>query len=293
MASSILSSSTGGRIVTIRPEPGAPHDTRETHDRSLDVLEAGHGNHSAAGQSRESKSSFSSGVFVGFNRTSEALEIWPSDFGLESLPTQSRKYELGKRVFDLCLAVLITPIVALMIGAIGLLIRLTSGGPVFFQHLRIGRHGEEFYIWKFRTMRPHGERLLADHLKRDAAAREEWHHTHKLRDDPRITRLGRFLRKTSLDELPQIFNVFAGNMSFVGPRPIVQAETGKYGERFPYYLAAVPGITGLWQVSGRCDVSYEARVILDETYVCKWTMARDLWILLKTPRTVICRLGAY
>ncbi|WP_236657297.1 sugar transferase [Acidisarcina polymorpha] len=209
------------------------------------------------------------------------------------LPTQSRKYEVGKRIFDIALAILIAPIVGLMIAFIGALIFLTAGQPIFFRQKRIGQHGREFYIWKFRTMRPHADHILAEHLKRDAEARDEWFHTHKLRNDPRITPLGSLLRKTSLDELPQLLNVFAGDMSFVGPRPIVRAEMVKYAERFPYYLAAVPGITGLWQVSGRCNVSYEARVILDETYVCKWSMARDLWILLKTPRAVCYRDGAY
>ena len=105
--------------------------------------------------------------------------------------------------------------------------------------------------------------------------------------------MGKLLRKTSLDELPQIINVLSGNMSFVGPRPIVEAETGKYAERFSYYLAALPGITGLWQVSGRCNVSYATRVILDETYVRKWSLMRDVRILLKTPKAVFCRHGAY
>jgi lipopolysaccharide/colanic/teichoic acid biosynthesis glycosyltransferase len=228
-----------------------------------------------------------------FNHGSEALDVYQPVPELGWLPTQSWKYELGKRIFDVVLAIAISPLLAVLIGLIGGMVALTSGGPVFFRQRRIGQHGREFFIWKFRTMRPRADRVLSEYLKRNPAARDEWNHTHKLRNDPRITRLGRILRKTSLDELPQILNVFSGDMSFVGPRPIVRTESFKYAERYPYYLAAVPGITGLWQVSGRSDVSYEARTILDETYVCKWSMARDLWILLKTPRAVVNLDGAY
>ncbi len=228
-----------------------------------------------------------------FTRGSEALEYWEPAEELVELPTRSRMYEQGKRYFDLALAAVISPVLAVLIAAIGGIIAVTYGTPVFYRQRRIGRHGRLFDIWKFRTMYPHADRILAEHLKHDAAARDEWFHTHKLKDDPRITRLGRVLRKTSLDELPQILNVFSGEMSFVGPRPIVEAEVVKYAERFPYYLEAVPGITGLWQVSGRCDLSYEARVILDETYVSKWSLRRDLWILLKTPKAVVNRDGAY
>jgi lipopolysaccharide/colanic/teichoic acid biosynthesis glycosyltransferase len=239
------------------------------------------------------RANFSAGPFAAFNSGSEALDLldpWPD---LSILPTHGRKYELGKRIFDVALAIVIFPIVALVIAVIGFLIALTSKGPIFFRQRRIGQHGREFWIWKFRTMHTRADWILAEHLKRNPCAREEWHLSHKLRLDPRITSLGRILRKTSLDELPQILNVLSGDMSFVGPRPIVRAETVKYAERFAYYLAAVPGITGLWQVSGRCDVSYEARTLLDETYVRKWSMFRDLWILLKTPRAVVNRNGAY
>jgi exopolysaccharide production protein ExoY len=294
LASSILSSSTGGRVITIRPEPDAEHDPGITVDIKTEGIEFDENSDSgSASHSWGITGTFVPGSYVGYNRTSEALAIWEPLPDLNDLPTQTRKYELGKRIFDIVLAVLISPIVALLIAVIGGMIALTAGWPVFFRQRRVGQHGREFFIWKFRTMHPHGERILADYLKHNAVARDEWHHTYKLRDDPRITRLGRLLRKTSLDELPQILNVFAGDMSFVGPRPIVRAETSKYAERFPYYLAAVPGITGLWQVSGRSDVSYETRVILDETYVCKWSMTRDLWILLKTPRAVCYRDGAY
>jgi exopolysaccharide production protein ExoY len=208
------------------------------------------------------------------------------------LPTQTSTYEFGKRVFDLSLAVLLLPIATLATAVIALAILLTSGRPVMFRQQRIGRAGGPFSIWKFRTMYADADRILREHLKGSAEAREEWHQKHKLQCDPRITPLGKLLRETSLDEVPQILNIFAGDMSFVGPRPIIAKETVKYAERLPYYLAARPGVTGLWQISGRCNVSYETRVILDETYVRHWTIGGDIWILLHTPRAVFRRDGA-
>ncbi len=188
------------------------------------------------------------------------------------LPTQTFTYEVGKRVFDLALAVLLLPLAVVLIASIGVAIALSGGGPVMFCQQRIGRHGRPFTIWKFRTMHADADRILREYLKGSAEAREEWHRSHKLRRDPRITPLGRLLRETSLDEIPQILNILAGDMSFVGPRPIVAKETVKYAERLSYYLSARPGVTGLWQISGRCNVSYESRVILDETYVRHWTI---------------------
>jgi lipopolysaccharide/colanic/teichoic acid biosynthesis glycosyltransferase len=292
LASSILFSNTGGRIVTISTDSDAGIASLRTQSLDPEVLEfAQEGQIPSEGAAKDGLR-FSLGTFA-YNRSSEALDLSQSWPDLSSLPTHSRKYELGKRIFDVLLGIAILPIVALMIAVIGALIALTSNGPVFFRQLRIGQHGRDFWIWKFRTMRPRADWILAEHLKHNPEARQEWNQTHKLRCDPRITRLGCLLRKTSLDELPQILNVLSGEMSFVGPRPIVYEEAGKYRERFAYYLAAVPGITGLWQVSGRCNVSYEARTLLDETYVCKWSMMRDLWILMKTPREVFNRNGAY
>jgi lipopolysaccharide/colanic/teichoic acid biosynthesis glycosyltransferase len=141
-------------------------------------------------------------------------------------------------------------------------------------------------------MRNNADQALAEWLLHHPEIRHEWQQTHKLKRDPRVTRLGRFLRDTSLDEIPQIINVLRGEMSLVGPRPIVQAERAKYAERYAFYSAAIPGITGLWQVSGRCNVSYEDRVKMDEDYVRHWSLMRDLVILLRTPRSVIRRDGA-
>ena len=210
-----------------------------------------------------------------------------------TLPIDSLSYRLGKRAFDLVLAIAITPVVGLAMVIIAAAISFSSGMPIFFRQWRIGQGGREFQIWKFRTMHRDAEEIFASHLFRDDAARHEWHTTQKLRNDPRTTRLGDWLRKTSLDELPQLLNIFAGHMSFVGPRPIIRAEVPKYRNSFTYYKAAVPGLTGLWQVSGRCNVGYKARVILDSSYVCNWSFWRDLKILLKTPKAVYRRDGAY
>jgi lipopolysaccharide/colanic/teichoic acid biosynthesis glycosyltransferase len=291
LASSILFSNTGGRIVTIPVEAGTGNDSLKSQVLESNLLDFEQGIETYPGQPATSR--FSAGSAAPFNAGSEAVDLfhrWPN---LDLLPTHGRKYELGKRIFDLGLAFVILPPLAMLIAVIGAFIALSSDGPIFFRQRRIGQHGRDFWIWKFRTMYPRADWILAEHLKRNPAAREEWNLTHKLRIDPRITRLGRVLRKTSMDELPQILNVLCGDMSFVGPRPIVRAEAVKYADRFPYYLAAVPGITGLWQVSGRNNLSYEARTLLDETYVCKWSMLRDFWILLKTPREVFNRNGAY
>jgi lipopolysaccharide/colanic/teichoic acid biosynthesis glycosyltransferase len=170
---------------------------------------------------------------------------------------------------------------------------LGSPGPILFSHRRIRRHGEFFTMWKFRTMCINSGEVLEQHLAVHNAARAEWRTTHKLKCDPRVTRVGRFLRKTSLDELPQLWNVLNGTMSLVGPRPIVAAEVEKYGEQFSDYCAVKPGITGLWQVSGRSELSYQQRVELDRQYAQTWSLRTDAKILLRTWSSVVNRDGAY
>lgn len=177
--------------------------------------------------------------------------------------------------------------------AIAAAIRLTSPGPVFYAQKRIGRYGQPFWAWKFRTMRVDAERILQDCLASDPALREEWRCNHKLKKDPRVSTVGRVLRSTSLDELPQIYNVLRGEMSFVGPRPIVTEEKARYEDAFELYVRATPGITGLWQVSGRNNTSYAERVRFDTQYVLNWSPWLDLHILMRTIKTVICRDGAY
>ena len=172
-------------------------------------------------------------------------------------------------------------------------IYLQDGGPVVFAHRRLGKGGRYFYCLKFRSMAADAEQRLADLLASDPVARAEWEKDHKLRNDPRVTKLGAFLRKTSLDELPQLFNVLRGEMSLVGPRPIVEAEIAKYGRRFKHYCDVKPGITGLWQVSGRNDTTYRARVAMDCVYAARRNVWMDFGILAATAPAVLLRRGSY
>lgn len=167
-----------------------------------------------------------------------------------------------------------------------------DGVPIFFAHYRVGRGGKLFRCLKFRTMYRESEQMLADLLRDNAQAREEWQRDQKLSNDPRITPVGHFLRRTSLDELPQLFNVLRGEMVLVGPRPITVAELTRYGRVRWHYLSVRPGITGLWQVSGRNDTTYEERVALDRSYVEQRTLWLDLQILFKTVGVVLSRDGA-
>lgn len=174
--------------------------------------------------------------------------------------------------------VLLSPLMV----TVAVLIRLTMGGPVLFGHRRIGHDGRVFRCYKFRTMIVDAHEALRQYLASNPQAEKEWRETHKLRDDPRITLLGRFLRKASIDELPQLINVLRGDMSCVGPRPIVADELARYGENALDYLQTRPGLTGAWQVSGRSSLSYADRVALDAEYVQHWSISKDLLILAKT-----------
>ncbi|MDE2339083.1 MAG: sugar transferase [Gammaproteobacteria bacterium] len=167
------------------------------------------------------------------------------------------------------------------------------GEPILFRHLRVGKDGRIFECLKFRTMVVNAEQQLQQLLERDPLARLEWAHNQKLRTDPRVTRLGRFLRRSSLDELPQLWNVLRGQMSLVGPRPIVAEEMHRYGRHLRSYLTVRPGVTGLWQVAGRNDTGYRRRVIMDVCYVRKMCIGLDLKILLQTVKVVIAGRGAY
>jgi Undecaprenyl-phosphate galactose phosphotransferase WbaP len=198
-----------------------------------------------------------------------------------------------KRAFDIMVAVTGLVLGLPLLLLIALLIKLTSKGPIFYSHKRIGRRGRQFRAWKFRTMHSDGDRLLRELIQRVAAAREEWDRDHKLRNDPRVTWFGRLLRKTSLDELPQLWNVLKGDMSIVGPRPIVEGEVPRYGNVFRQYTTVKPGITGLWQVSGRNDIGYDERVLLDQFYIRHWSPWLDVYILAKTIVAMIKREGAY
>ena len=176
---------------------------------------------------------------------------------------------------------------------LSILIYIDSPGPILFSHRRVGRGGREFPCYKFRTMVPNAHAELQKYLATHPECLQEWEDSYKLKDDPRITRLGRWLRKTSLDELPQFLNVLKGEMSLVGPRPIVRDEVAKYGQYIEDFYLVKPGITGLWQVSGRNDIAYEDRVRMDSWYVRNWSVWLDLVILLKTVRYVLAGRGAY
>jgi undecaprenyl-phosphate galactose phosphotransferase len=202
--------------------------------------------------------------------------------------------KLLKRIFDLLLFILITPIVLPIILILMLVVKLTSPGAAIFSHERIGRDGKTFKVYKLRSMYKDSKERLAEMLANDPAVKAEWEAFYKLKDDPRITPLGKFLRKSSLDELPQFFNVFLGNMSFVGPRPVLKDELDRYyKEKTVYYNMATPGITGLWQVSGRNDTTYDDRISMDCWYVFNWSLWLDIVILFSTPLVVIFRRGAY
>jgi lipopolysaccharide/colanic/teichoic acid biosynthesis glycosyltransferase len=197
------------------------------------------------------------------------------------------------RILDIAIALLAVIFVLPLIGIVALAIFLQDGGPIVFSHRRIGRGGKPFFCYKFRSMAVDAEARLAGLLERDPVARAEWARDHKLRDDPRVTPLGAFLRRSSLDELPQLFNVLHGTMSLVGPRPIVDAEISRYGKRFHHYCAVKPGITGLWQISGRNDVSYRKRVALDCVYAKSRSPRLYLWIVIVTVPAVLSRKGSY
>ncbi|CAL1691007.1 UDP-glucose:undecaprenyl-phosphate glucose-1-phosphate transferase [Brevundimonas subvibrioides] len=201
--------------------------------------------------------------------------------------------QFAVRAADVILASFALLFLAPLMIVVAVLVTLQDGGPALFGHRRIGRAGLEFNCLKFRSMVVDAEERLTRHLAANASARLEWAADHKLRHDPRVTALGRFLRKSSIDELPQLFNVLRGDMSLVGPRPIVQGEVHRYGRYFAHYCQVRPGITGLWQVMGRNDVSYRRRVALDVAYVRRFRVTTYVSILALTVPAVLGRSGVY
>jgi len=210
------------------------------------------------------------------------------------LVTRVPKYHipLSKRLFDKAFASAALLFFAPFLGIIAVAVKLTEGGPVLFGHARVGLGGKRFRCLKFRTMCQDADQRLETLLKTDPRARAEWRANHKLAADPRVSRLGEILRKTSLDELPQFWNVLKGEMSIVGPRPVVLDEARFYGDHFQDYIAVLPGITGAWQVSGRNDTSYDERVALDVDYIHSQSFFGDIWIVVKTVAVVLTRRGA-
>lgn len=240
----------------------------------------------------------------------QRILVIPDLFGISAADTESheisgilalelrknllyRRNRIAKRIIDL-LVLLLTSFLVIPISIfIAIVIKLESRGPVLFKHERIGRHGLSFTAWKYRTMVRDSDKLLEETLRNDPELRKEWKVNRKLKNDPRLTRVGKILRRLSLDELPQLWNMLKGEMSLVGPRPIVEKEIEKYGDDFDLYIQVLPGLTGLWQVSGRSDLSYQERVWLDTHYVRNWSIWLDLVILVRTVWVVIAGSGAY
>ncbi len=197
------------------------------------------------------------------------------------------------RAFDIlgAAAILIVALPFLLVLAV--IMYVSDPGPLFFVHSRIGHRGQSFGCLKFRTMKVNGDEILREHLALSHVARREWAETQKLRNDPRVTRVGVLVRKLSLDEFPQLVNVLRGEMSLVGPRPIVEAEVHRYGRFFEHYCMVKPGLTGLWQISGRNDTSYRERVELDVDYVGRKSLTLDILLMIKTVPAVLFARGSY
>lgn len=245
-------------------------------------------------------------------RTFPQAVLLPEEFAAEGMSFWVRPMEIGhmlglkvrqnlldprrlalKRCMDFILCSLMAVCLLPVLVLIALAVRLESKGSPIFRQQRIGQGGRTIYVYKFRTMVLNAEEILARCLADDPTLQEEWDNEQKLRNDPRITRVGDILRRTSLDELPQIWNVLRGEMSLVGPRPIVDDEIVKYGDTFAAYMRVRPGITGLWQVSGRSDLPYPERVRLDAWYISNWSTWLDLYIIARTVPVVFEKKGAY
>jgi len=220
--------------------------------------------------------------------------LTPVETPLRSGP--DRAYAVLKRAMDVTGSIALLALLAPVLVAVAALVRLDSRGPILYAARRVGRRGREIHVLKFRSMHVDAEQRLASLLAADPSRAEEYRATFKLKQDPRLTRVGAVLRRTSLDELPQFVNVLRGDMSLVGPRPIVEAELDLYRSMpgaAEAYLATRPGITGLWQVSGRNDVTYAERIALDQEYAATCSLAVDVQILARTPAAVLRGDGAY
>jgi len=218
------------------------------------------------------------------------LDRW---FGHARIGKEAKSLSMVSRMIDIIGASLLLLIALPFLLVLAVALKIDSPGKLFFVQRRVGLNGREFSCIKFRTMVDNADAALQAHLANSPAARLEWALAHKLRNDPRITTLGVLVRKLSLDEFPQLLNIIRGDMSLVGPRPIVQAEVERYGRYFEEYCAVRPGLTGLWQVSGRNDISYRRRVSIDCYYVRNKSLALDLAILFRTAPAVLSRRGSY
>ncbi len=214
--------------------------------------------------------------------------------GFSSVHNLTKKDNLfAKRILDISLIIISLPVVLPVCIIIGFLVKLTSKGPVLYGHVRVGKNGQPLKCWKFRSMYKDADKQLDKILSQNPEMRRQWEKDRKFINDPRVTKFGRFLRKTSLDELPQLWNIFLGQMSFVGPRPVTEGELSKYGDSADYILSVTPGLSGMWQTSGRSDTEYEERITLDTYYIQNWSIWLDIWIIIKTVSVVIKGKGAY
>ncbi len=269
------------------PQGYAGLSERRTSSQSIAIVDE---DSAAEASGQFNAGSFSSLHVVEFDRRAhDRFDV--SRYGPMSAPERGA-YPIFKRAFDIVGAssaiLLLSPLLVTIITC-----AYVSGGSPLFRHRRVGRGGVFFDCFKFRTMITDADCVLQNLLNSDHQIKEEWLRDHKLRDDPRITRFGRFLRRTSLDELPQLWNVLRGDMSLVGPRPVVPDELRRYGKKVPTFLSARPGITGLWQISGRNNTDYRRRVALDVCYVRSRSVILDVYILVKTLRVVFTTRGAY
>jgi Undecaprenyl-phosphate galactose phosphotransferase WbaP len=239
-------------------------------------------------------------TFIEYMPTASAFPVFgaqPVAFdgvgGLEMVNQRRMKaMRLGKSILDFSLSLLAFVCFMPLFALLPLLIKLTSRGPVFYRAMRLGKGGRPIRVWKFRSMYADADERLASLLESDPALKAEFEANFKLANDPRVTPFGRFLRKTSLDEIPQLFNVFSGEMALIGPRPIVEREVPYYGKAYSVFSSVKPGITGLWQASGRSDTDYARRVALDSYYVLNWSPWLDIWILFRTVGAVLFMRGA-
>lgn len=229
----------------------------------------------------------------------EVREPWPNVD--QSEPNNDRRIvsrphvvgRASKRAVDIVMATTALVLLSPLMLIVALIVKLSDRGPVFYSHTRIGYGGAAFGCLKFRTMKTDAAAQLAELLRANPSARAEWETTRKLKNDPRITAVGDILRKSSIDELPQLINILRGEMSVVGPRPVTAEELARYGEHVTSYMAARPGLTGQWQTSGRNDVSYEYRVALDVQYISDWSLTRDFIIIAKTVPALFSQRGCY
>jgi undecaprenyl-phosphate galactose phosphotransferase, wbaP len=215
-------------------------------------------------------------------------------FGFSASNRLTRPFNLFiKRCIDLGILFLSSPVILPLVVLIAILVKCTSKGKIFYGHKRIGKNGKKITAWKFRSMVMDADKRLKELLENNPDMKREWDEHQKLEHDPRITSIGKFLRKTSLDELPQLFNILLGEMSFVGPRPVTEPEREKYGDTFKYIFSVTPGLSGMWQISGRSSTGYDDRIFLDTFYIQNWSIWLDIWIILQTFIVVVTGKGAY